>query len=92
MADVLHVKEIMPFEYPTDKIKRTPLMLACLNGHYPIATLLLRKGADPNAKDSSGNTPVHYAAAYGWWHCLKLLLKAGGDPNVFNNWKVLCLS
>ncbi|XP_038072455.1 poly [ADP-ribose] polymerase tankyrase-like isoform X2 [Patiria miniata] len=71
-----------------DKIKRTSLMLACINGHYPVATLLLRKGANPNAKDSSGNSPVHYAAAYGWWHCLKLLLKAGGDPNILTDWKV----
>ncbi|XP_022093032.1 tankyrase-like protein [Acanthaster planci] len=67
-----------------DRFKRTSLMLACMNGHYPVATLLLRKGANPNAKDSSGNSPVHYAAAYGWWHCLKLLLQAGGDPNILN--------
>ncbi|XP_038073028.1 poly [ADP-ribose] polymerase tankyrase-like [Patiria miniata] len=87
LAKVL-IEELGAVIEKRDKIKRTSLMLACMNGHYPVATLLLRKGADPNAKDSSGNTAVHYAAAYGWWHCLKLLLKAGGDPNILTDWKV----
>ena len=63
-------------------------MLASINGHVPIAAFLLRKGCDPNAKDSSGNSPLHYAAGYGWWFMLRLLLSAGTDPNVLNDWKV----
>ena len=62
-----------------------------MNGNYPVASFLLRKGTDANVKDSSGNTPAHYAAAYGWYHCLKLLFQAGADPNQPNDWKVRLL-
>ncbi len=72
----------------SDKLKKTPLIHAILNGHAHVTSYLLREGANPDAADSSGNTCVHYAAAYGWYFCLKVLLAAGANPNVFNNWKV----
>ncbi|XP_022239134.1 tankyrase-like protein isoform X2 [Limulus polyphemus] len=72
-----------------DKKYRTALTHAVINGHAHVASYLLRIGADPNTKDSSGNTLVHYAAAYGWYYCLKLLVvEAEADPNVANDLKV----
>ena len=72
-----------------DKLKRSALTHAILNGNTNVASYLLYLGADPNRKDSSGNSLVHYAAAYGWYHCLKLLIKdAGASHNVDNDWKV----
>ncbi len=71
-----------------DKLKRTALIHAVMNGHAHVASYLLSLGADPNVSDSSGNTAIHYAAAYGWYFCLKLLLDAGADPNKPNDWKV----
>ena len=72
----------------TDKLKKTPLIHAVLNGHAHVVSYLLSEGANPNAADSSGNTCLHYAAAYGWYFCLKLLLDVGANPNVSNDWKV----
>ena len=72
-----------------DKLKKTPLIHAVLNGHAHVASYLLREGANPNVADTSGNRPLHYAAAYGWYFCLKVLLDAGADPNVTNDWKVI---
>lgn len=78
--------------YHADKLKRTALMHACMNGSTTVASFLLNLGADPNAADTSGNTCLHYAAAYGWYHCLQLLLKAGADAARPNDWKVNCWS
>ena len=38
---------------------------------------LIRRGANPNAADDSGNSAVHYACAFGWEECLSLLQAAG---------------
>lgn len=76
-----------------DKLKRTALTHAVLNGNTNVASYLLYLGADPNRVDSSGNSLVHYAAAYGWYHCLKLLIKdAGAVANVENDWKTTPLA
>ena len=76
------------FVFVADKLKKTPLIHAVLNGHAHVVSYLLSEGANPNAVDSSGNTCLHYAAAYGWYFCLKLLLHVGANPNVSNDWKV----
>ena len=40
------------------KNKWTPLIYASLNRHKGVAKLLIKKGADVNAKDAAGNTWV----------------------------------
>ena len=72
----------------SDKLRRTALVHAVMNGHAHVVSYLLSLGADPNQVDSSGNTPSHYAAAYGWYFCLKVLLDAGANPGISNDWKV----
>lgn len=57
-----------------DKYQRSPLLMACRNGHVRIAALLIKHNADLNAPDTSGNTPLHHAAAYGWLECVMLLI------------------
>lgn len=71
-----------------DKMKRSALTHAIMNGSANVASYLLYLGADPNRVDSSNNSLVHYAAAYGWYFCLKLLLKdAGAKPDEPNIWQ-----
>lgn len=70
-----------------DKFGRTPLMLACRNGHVKIASLLLRYGASVKTEDTSGNSSLHYAAAYGFPECVGLLLDHNADVNSQNLWK-----
>ena len=72
----------------SDKLKRTALTHAVMNGNSTVASYLLYLGADPNRADSSGNTMAHYAAGYGWHSCLKMLLDAGADPKRPNDWMV----
>ncbi|XP_029642629.1 poly [ADP-ribose] polymerase tankyrase isoform X2 [Octopus sinensis] len=72
-----------------DKMRRTALIHAVMNGNTHVVSYLLSLGSDPNHTDSSGNSVVHYAAAYGWVFCLKLLVDSGGaNPNLPNDWKV----
>ena len=42
----------------------------------------LRKGADPNRKDSSGRTPLGIASCLGHVSATKALLKGGADPDL----------
>lgn len=69
-----------------DKLKRTPLLMACKNGNSKICALLLKNGSLFDFPDSSSNTPLHYAAAYGYYNIINLLLKAGADINLKNSW------
>ena len=44
---------------------RTPLHLACANGHRKCVYVLLRAGAAVNAQTDTGWTPAHYACESG---------------------------
>ncbi|MEJ2780413.1 ankyrin repeat domain-containing protein [Stygiolobus sp. CP850M] len=65
--------------------RRTPLHKAPLNGHVEIVRVLLKRGADPNAKDNYGSTPLHEAAKEGHVEIVKLMLERGADPRIADN-------
>lgn len=46
---------------PESAMKRTSLMLACINGHAPIVKLLLEAKCERDTYDSAGHTAMYYA-------------------------------
>ncbi|GAU88541.1 hypothetical protein RvY_01224 [Ramazzottius varieornatus] len=57
-----------------------PIHLAAVMNALPVLTLLIDKGADPNAPDSEGRTSVLLSAASGAWSTVKLLVTSGARP------------
>lgn len=49
-------------------------------GYTAVVTVLLEAGANPNARDKSGQTTLHRAAEYSTPAIITALLKAGADP------------
>lgn len=61
-----------------DYDKRTPLHLACAEGHYDVAALLLLNGAEPMFEDRFGSTPMDEAVKNGHMEMVRLLKRYGG--------------
>ena len=61
----------------------TPLHVAVLAGQMEATKLLLKKGADINARadDVAGGTPLHWAAVIGSMDFAEVLVEAGADVN-----------
>lgn len=60
----------------------TSLHIAAVRGNEAMATLLLQRGADPNAaRTDDGFTPLHIAAEWGRLGVARLLLAHGADVN-----------
>lgn len=63
----------------SDTVGMRPLHWACTEGSIPHIALLLKHGADIEAKDSSGCTPLLIAAQYGQVEVVAYLLKNGSN-------------
>ena len=64
---------------PTTVDGAVALHNAAYNGFAACARLLLRAGADVNARGNNGNTPLHIASQHGHVHTAKLLIAAGAN-------------
>ena len=60
----------------------TPLMFACMLRSIKVVKLLLKKGANPNLKSSTGQTALMMATIRGRFEIVKLLLENGADFNI----------
>lgn len=58
---------------------------AAAKGDQELVKVLLKKGADVNAKDTKGMTPLVYAVAGGYERIVKTLLDGGADVNAIAN-------
>ncbi|KAE9366259.1 hypothetical protein N431DRAFT_472806, partial [Stipitochalara longipes BDJ] len=57
------------------------LLKACLDGNLKRLDLLLRSGANIDARDEDGNTPLLLVIRNQHRHCLPLLFENGASPN-----------
>ncbi len=60
----------------------SPLMLTCKHGNLEMAELLVKAGAEINAKDSAGWPPLFYAARSNSPKIIRMLVAAGADITV----------
>lgn len=60
----------------------TPLMSAAWNGRVEIMRILIKSGADINARDDYGRTPLMLAVSHNKVEAVKLLLAKGAEKNL----------
>jgi len=63
----------------------------CRSGNWDVIQLLLKSGANVNARDNSGNTPLGMAAWQSEWEECRLLLKHGAHPRLMHKWEQVVL-
>jgi len=69
-----------------DKNGQTALHIACREGHYDLARVLLEHGCSPNIRDNTlGKTPLHMVAGLGNHAMCELLAVNGADVNIVDN-------
>jgi len=64
-----------------NQFKVTPLHSACAISNYDIAEILIKNGANVNAKQMQNVTPLHSAAHNGQSKLVNLLIENGADIN-----------
>ncbi|GLD96609.1 hypothetical protein PINS_up005292 [Pythium insidiosum] len=69
-------------EKVTGYYQRTPLHWAAIRGQTKTLKLLLRFGAEVDARDAFGRTPLVWACVLNRVRAVEVLLRFGADPNV----------
>lgn len=64
-----------------NQFKVAPLHSACATSNLKMAEVLIKKGADVNAKQMKNITPMHSAAHNGQTDLVQLLVNSGADIN-----------
>lgn len=77
-----HVRRMDDLDVLHDDLGTTPLSIASLFGYTSIAEMLLKAGAEPNARNRNQSTALHGAALMGNADIVKLLLDKGADTSV----------
>ncbi|KAJ8664355.1 hypothetical protein QAD02_006017 [Eretmocerus hayati] len=67
---------------PRDDMDMTPLILAASAGREKVVDLLLKDGADFNAKTTEGHSALQYAASKNWKSICAKLLEKEADVNI----------
>ncbi|XP_031796000.1 ankyrin repeat domain-containing protein 7-like [Sarcophilus harrisii] len=62
--------------------ERTPLHLACANGHPDVVCLLVERKCQLNLLDKDSRTPLMKAIECQQEECATILLEHGADPNL----------
>ena len=71
---------------PTDREKRTPLLIAVANNHTEAGAVLIDAGANINAQAANQDTPWLLAGASGRADLLKRMLPKGPDLSIRNRY------
>ena len=66
----------------------TPLIVAATFGQVEVTRILIKAGAELNARNNSGGTALHVACFYCQPEVVELLLNEGADPERLNNWQL----
>ena len=74
--------------------RKTPLYDACGRGNLKVVQVLIKHGADVDAKRTFGWRPLHFASNNGHLEIVRLLINSGADLNVRDNddWTPLLLA
>lgn len=70
---------------PLGTAETTALHHAAGHGMLALTRVLLDRGANPNARDSTGATPLHWAAVMDQGDLVKLLIDKGAEVNARTN-------
>jgi uncharacterized protein len=74
------IKAGAPINSPSrNGLKAAPIQSAVAAGHEKVVQMLLRLGADPNAREQDGYTPLHAATQNGHEDMIRILLYGGAD-------------
>jgi len=89
LNDIASLKNLLDLKIPLDSKDsqgRTALLIATHNNAIQAANLLIKGGADVNAKDQLQDSPYLYAGAEGKLEILKMAVAAGADLNSTNRY------